>query len=458
VLPLLLPPDFPRLSDIAFDWRVAAAAIGLSAAAGIVVGLVPALGARRVNLVASLAEDGLAPVGGTARTGTVRARLAIMAAQVAAASVLLLGAALLTRSLAALAKVDRGYDPVNVLTAVLPLPDGSFTPQRRTDILERTVQRLEALPGVTAAAYSTRLPLPPGETMAAFPVPSRRSATGTVTGHALVRWVSRDYLGALGLRIAEGRGFGEADRPDSPGVVMVNREFARQNLDAPAVGLRLPRADNRQDEIVGVLDDVRYGGVNERAQPELYACACQAGIGSFDRVAIVVRSSRTPSWLVPVLRSILRQEAPAAALESVMTMEDRLWASLAKPRLYALLLGGFAVFAATIAGIGLFGVLSFSVLQRRREIAVRSSLGATRASIVRLVLRQAFGVAVAGLAAGLLVFAVLARFLSSLLFGITPFDAVSVAAVLFLLLLVTVAACAIPARRAARVDPAAVLR
>lgn len=163
VLPSVLPADFPRLADVTFDWRVGAFAIGVSLVASIVFGLVPAMSARRVNLAEALAEDGLAPVGAGSRSPTVRARLLIMTGQIAVASVLLLGAALLSRSFVALIHADRGYEPANLLTARLPLPEQSYNPQQRAALLDRMMDRLRSVPGVTRAAFSTRLPLTPGE-------------------------------------------------------------------------------------------------------------------------------------------------------------------------------------------------------------------------------------------------------------------------------------------------------
>jgi putative ABC transport system permease protein len=177
LLPAILPADFPRVADVAIDWRVAAFAVGVSLLASLFFGLAPAVQARHVNVIQSLTEDGLAPVGGGSRSRTARARLAIMAGQIALAAVLLVGASLLTRSFIALIHADRGYDPSNVLTARLVLPDASFTPQRRAEMLDRTLERLGAVPGVRAAAISTRLPLLGSlEALGGCLVPARRAA------------------------------------------------------------------------------------------------------------------------------------------------------------------------------------------------------------------------------------------------------------------------------------------
>ena len=460
VLPSILPADFPRLADLTFDWRAVAFAAGISLAAAVAFGLVPALAARRVNLVTSLAEGGLSPVGTGSRSTTVRARLLIMGGQIAVASVLLLGAALLARSFVALIRADRGYDPANLLTARLPLPDQSYSPERRAAALEQIVDRLGRVPGVRQAAFSSRLPLTPGEILAAFSMPSRGG--GTISAHASIRQVSPGYFAALGLRVIEGRPFSATDSLTSRPVVVVNRVFARQYLPTPAVGSRIPASFNEkssQAEIVGVVDDVHYGTVTDPVPPEIYQPAPQLSSGfAVDEPALLVRTAGDPVRFVPILRSIVREQDRSSALESVMTMEDRLQTSLSRPRLYAILLGGFAGFAVMIAGVGLFGVLTYSVVQRSREIAVRTSIGATPRDIVGLVLRQALAVTVGGLAVGLFLSAALARYLSAFLFGVTTFDTISFVAVPAALILVAALAAAVPARLAARVDPLRALR
>jgi putative ABC transport system permease protein len=460
VLPSILPADFPRLAEVTFDWRVVVFATGISLAAAVAFGLVPALAARRVNLVASLAEDALAPVGTGGRSATVRARLLIMAGQIAVATVLLLGAALLARSFVALVHADRGYDPANLLTARLALPDQSYSAQQRAVLLERVVDRLKHVPPVMEAAFSSRLPLTPGEILAAFSMPSRSG--GTISAHASIRQVSSGYFAALGLRVVEGRPFNETDSLTSRPVVVVNRAFARQYLATPAVGARIPASFNKsasEAEVVGVVDDVHYGTVTDPVPPEIYQPSRQLSSGfAMDEPALLVRTAGDPVRLVPILRSIVREQDRSLALESVMTMEDRLQTSLSRPRLYAILLGGFAGFAVLIAGVGLFGVLTYSVVQRSREIAVRTSLGATPRDIVGLVLRQALVVTVGGLAGGLILSAALVRYLSGFLFGIARFDAISFVAVPAALTLVAALASAVPARLAARVDPLRALR
>ncbi len=460
-LPSLLPSDFPRLSDIAIDWRVAVFAVGLSLAASILFGLAPALHAGRIKLAPSLAEDGLAPVGGGTRTVTARARLLLMAGQVAVAAVLLLGAAILSRSFIALISADRGYDPSHVLTARLPLPEATYNPVQRAAVLERVLDRLKRIPGVTAAAVSTGLPLLRGDTLSAFTMRSPRDGA-TVQVHTSIRHVSPGYFSALRLRIRDGRGFTEADTAAARPVIVVNRVFARQYLGDSPVGSRVPASYKRGEteaEVVGIVDDVRNGAITDPVAPELYRCSLQLSDGFADEEpSLVVRTAGDPTGVIPTLRSIVREQDASVALESVMTMDDRLVTSLAKPRLYAILLGAFAAFALAIAGVGLFGVLSRIVSLRAREIGVRAALGAAPADVVQLVLKQALAVTIVGIAVGLAASAALGRYVSTLLYGVTAYDAASYGAVSTVLILVVVVACIVPARRAANIDPARVLR
>jgi len=469
-LPAILPAGFPRVSDVTLGWRVQTFAVLTAIAAGLGCGLLPAIQAGRRDLVPALAEDARAPIGGGLRTRTARARATIMAAQVAIASVLLVGALLLTRSFVRLLDANLGYDASNVLTARLVLNDGDYTPDRRLATLEDVMQRLRAMPSVTHAAFSNSVPFTGGEALSSFPLKRRDGSTIQVqTG---MRQVSPGYFAAMGQRVVEGRGFTEADVTAGNPPVVVNREFSRKYLDGKALGWFLPSGKAPQANgtasqgltIVGVVEDTVRREVTDTPQPEIYYTPSHAREAvSMQRVLasdlnVIARTSVDPREIVPSLRGIVAAAAPSAPLESVMTMRDRVSDSLSRPRLYAVLLGTFAAFALAIAGVGLFGVLSYSVALRTREIGVRAALGARTGDIVRLVVRQAVVIAGAGLAAGLLAAFWITAALRTFLYGVTPHDFVSFAAVAALLLIVAVIASIVPARRAAMVDPVEVLR
>ena len=492
LLPAVLPADFPRLSDITLDWRVALASSTATLAAVAICGLVPALQARRIDLAQSLADDNLAPVGGGMRTPVARLRAAIMAAQIAVACVLLIGAGLLGRSLQSLINVDRGYDPGNLLTARLPLPSGS-TYKKAAAMLQGIRDRLHALPGVTHASFGNALPLVSAGGLNGFTVRLPRDPSTLANVQTLHRTVDPGYLTAMGLRLRAGRLLTDSDTETSQPVLVVNRSFAEQYLGDNPIGHRLSLSLYRQAEweIVGVVEDMKQGGLEtgrftstaDSGQPEMFSSYRQFGEMRIDTIffiargappplarldslrslaaaagAFVARASGDPSALAPAVRAIVREQAPALVLDSVMTMEDRLMSSLSRPRAYALVLGAFATFALFIAAVGLFGVLSYSVAQRSREIGVRTALGAQTMDIVALVLRSGMAITAAGLAGGLAAAALLVESLSKVLYGVRPFDPATFMAVPLVLAVAAALACVAPARRAARIDPIRALR
>jgi hypothetical protein len=271
--------------------------------------------------------------------------------------------------------------------------------------------------------------------------------------------------------VVAGRTLTEADTPATPPAVVVNRTFARQYLGDRPVGVRIPRisgpragwlrfADqNAEWEVVGVVEEMRQD-VGAPPQAEMFASFKQAVMGAnpgFDPI-LVVRTAADPIAYASTLRRLVQEQAPGLALDSVMTLEDRVMTSLAKPRLYAVVLVLFAAFAVLIAGVGLFGVMSFSVGQRTREIGVRSALGAQPRDIVALVLRQAFWIVGAGVAIGLTSAAAGSRLLTAFLYGVSPYDVLTFVGVAAIVVLAAAISCLLPARRAASVDPLTALR
>jgi len=463
-MPSVLPADFPRADQIGVDAAVLAFAVVLSIATSLLFGVLPALRTRRLNLVESLTEDGTSSVGAGTRSKTGQARAAIMAAQIAIACVLLVGASLLGRSFISLLGADRGYDPSGILTARLSFPGSMYSPERRYAIVTQVLDRLSAAPGVGAAAFTSEMPLTAGGSTSAFTMPSRTAEGGTVSVQASPRIVSPRCFAALGMRIVDGRDFAESDTDTSLPVAIVNRSFARQYLGDTAIGAQVPmglgyQSGDVQATIVGVVDDVKYPGAARERQPEMYYSYRQLhGKVPVPVVSLLLRTQGEPTALGWALRGAVREADAALVVEGVATMEARLMTTLARPRLYAILLGGFALFAVAIAGVGLFGVLSYSVAQRSRELAVRTALGARQVDIVRLVLRQAVTVTAVGLIAGMIGSIALARSTAALLYGITPYDTFTFVAVPIALAVVALIACVSPARRAAIMDPLRALR
>lgn len=467
MLPSILPADFPRLGDVALDWRAALVSTGGTLVAIAICGLVPAAQSRRRDLVRGLADDSLAPAGVSLRTPAARLRAAFMAGQIAVACILLIGAGLLGRSLQSLVNIDRGYDPVNLLTARLPLPPGT-TFGKSAGTFETIVERLRALPGVTGASFGNALPLVSAGGMTGFTTRVPRDPAVTTRVQTLHRTVDPAYFTTMGLRLVAGRLLTDSDTATSQPVLVVNRSFADQYLGAGPIGRRIPLSLYRQAEweVVGVVEDMKQGGLEtagfvrtaDAAQPEMFSSYRQFPEMPPDSVFLVARTSRDPGALGPSLRGIVREEAPALVVESVMTMEDRLMTSLSRPRAYALVLAGLSAFSLTIALVGLFGVVSYGVAQRTREIGVRTALGARPIDVVALVVRSGMAITAAGLTAGLATAALLAGALSTILYGVEPDDPATFAAVPVVLGVAALLACAVPAYRAARVDPAAALR
>ena len=462
-LPALLPPDFPRVGDVALDSMVLLFGLGISVVTGIACGVLPAARMRRLNLVDSLAEDGRAPAGAGLRLSITRLRLLIVAAQIALACLLLIGASLFGRSFWALLHVDRGYDPSSVVTASLPLPGPRFTPERRYALIAATLERLAAIPGVDTAAFTSELPLTPGGSTAAFTMQSP-ILRGSPTVQASPRIVSPEYFATMRMRLIAGRTFTEGDTETSEPVVMVNRSFARQYLGESPLEGRLPMGvgylnPSRDARVVGVIDDVRYVSSTDAAQPEVYYSYRQLGSRvTTPGVTMLVRAAQTPERIIPLVRAAIRTVDPGLVADRVATLEQRQGMVLARPRLYAVLLAVFAGCALTVTGVGLFGVLSYTVAQRARELAVRAALGARRIDLVRLVFTQGLVVTAVGLSVGILASLAITPLLRTLLYGVTSHDGVTFVAVPLVLVGVTVAACLAPARRASRIDLSGMLR
>jgi putative ABC transport system permease protein len=282
--------------------------------------------------------------------------------------------------------------------------------------------------------------------------------------NTIQRVVSPGYFGALALRVKAGRALSEGDTMSAPQVVVVNRSFAARYLGDRPLGAVVPnlgmcRGDYDRWEVVGVVDDMKQSGVGDEPQPEIFIPFRQIGCPqAIPDPVVVIRTAADPAPYAGMLRGLLRERAPSLALDSVMTMEERVMTTLARPRLYAVVLAGFSAFALVIAAVGLFGALSYSVAQRAREIGVRTALGARTIDIVALVARQAAMIALAGIVMGLASAIAAVRSLSAFLYGVTAYDTVTFVGVPLVIVGVAIAACIVPARRAARIDPMTAIR
>jgi predicted permease len=455
-LPALAPADFPRLADVRMDGRTLAFAALAAVAAGLASGLLPALRAAGTGLLSALREG----AGASAGARTLWLRWGLLVVEAALAVVLLVGAGLLVRSFARLMQVDAGYDPGNVLLAQVGL--GPEAPPEGTKaLLEALLERLEATPGVEAAGAGNMAPLLRSTAITLFNLPEPGPQGEPITARAVTYVVTPGYAEALSLRLKEGRLLAAGDLRSGTRPILVNEAFARSYLadGRPVVGRRwesLPGAENVPTEVVGMVGNVLKDGLDAEPQSEIYTLP-EYGFRLEREFTVVVRTAGDPLRTVPAVRALVGELEPTAVVD-VATLASRVAASVAQPRFAAATLAAFALLALTLASTGLYGVLSYNVSQRRREMGVRSALGAGQGSIVGLVLRQGLLVTVAGLALGIAGAAALTRLLGSLLFGVTPLDAVAFGSAPLLLLAVALVACLAPARRAAAVHPTEALR
>lgn len=465
-LPSLLPAGFPRVDAIEIDIRVLLFTLLLSAITTLVCGVLPLLHVRRLEIARSLG-DGSAPSGtGRGRVASVRAL--IVASQVAVTCVLVIGAVLLARSFDALVDADRGYEPSGLLTAAIPFPV-SYSVDRKEQVLARVLERIRHRPGIRSAAISTGLPLGSAGGFSVFDFPSALRGGAKVDVETYRRVVTPGYFETLGIRLRAGRILSDGDTANAPRAVVVNRTFVAKYLDnvpvERAVGVSLGTGAVRTTTgrveafIVGVVDDMKQDRPDEPPQSEIYVSFAQLpGVNHGGQAFVVARTIDDPVAYVEALRTALREEDPAIALDAVMTMDQRVGNSLSRPRLYAVLFLGFAAFALVIAGAGLFGVLSHSVAQRSRELAVRTALGASRGTVIGVALKQMGVAMIAGVAVGLALSASLANTLSPFIYGVSSRDWLSFGVGPLVLLIAGAMACIAPARRVARTDPLQILR
>ena len=459
----LLPESLPRTSEIGLDWRVGGFAMLLALITGVLCGLAPALAASRVQMNDGLREGGRT---GTSGTGHARLRSVLVVMELSVALVLLTSAGLLLRSFANLRSVDLGIRTDHVLTAGYDLPAQQYSKQSAVDVFNsELLNRLRALPGVEAVGTTTELPA----------VGSRNFQMYVPEGvnEGKMAWPSLvigDYFEAAGIRLLGGRFFTNADRADSPLVVIVNRKLAEQvwpgqDPIGKRVHLGAPESPLPWMRVIGEIADVKQGAADEETLPQLYQPALQirASAGSFgdsdpDAVGvsggrIVMRGKLEPNEMVSSLRNTVHSIDPMLPLTNVESMQDAVEGGQASQRFDTALISLFACIAVLLAVIGCYSVIAAAVALRTQEMAIRLALGARRSSVAELVLAWSVRLGLAGCGLGVIVSLCTTRLLQSLLFRVDPLDAVSVAGAGVLLLAMVIAAAALPALRAARLDP-----
>ena len=467
VLLSLVGATLPRADTIAVDARVVMFTFGLALLTGIVFGLVPALQSTRVDVRETLNEAGRSGIGGGVWQRRARATLVVV--EIAVTVVLTIGAALLIRSFSKLQNVTPGFDATHAIAADVPLSGTKYADDAlRTGTVDRLLERLAAVPGVRAAAATTMLPMSGAGATIHFNIkgrPPAGPATYTMAGY---RAVSAGYFEALGIPLKDGRLLDARDRQGSTRVIVVNETMARVHFGGHAIGQRIqlgaepdPDPQFPYMEVVGVVGDTRQQP-DADTKSEMFVPYAQYPDAflrrMYSNVTIVARAAGNPAPLAGSLRGIVREIDADQPIANVRTLDDVMATSVAQPRFRTLLLGLFAAIALTLAAIGVYGLLSHGVAQRTSEFGVRIALGASPNTVLRLVLRHGMALALIGVAIGLAAAVAAVRALSTVLFGISPWDPWSWTAAATTLLAVSLAASWVPARRALRVDPVVALR
>ena len=458
------PADVPRLADIRMDVTVWAFALAVSAASALILGALPAIQSSSIRGQHVLVRAGR---GNTSTASAHRMRRGLMVVEVALAIVLVTGAALMTRTMFALGAIDPGFDPANLLTLRFTVNGDNSTEERQRAFDKRLVTfgddvlaRVRALPGVEHAALALSFPIEGSQWNSVFivgdqPVPPRASLPS-----AAFTPVSGGYLETMRMRLRGGRFFDASDSPASLKTAVVNDAFARRFWpNGDAVGKRLkqswPEDDSPWREIVGVVNDVKVNGVEADVPLQVYLPFTQVPVSY---TGLVVRTSTPAETLTRPVTNAIHQIDPRLPIYSVQTMDDVMRGAVTRRSMTMVVFGAFAIVALVLASVGLYGVVSQGVVERTREVGVRIALGATRAQVMRLFLGQGLVTTLIGVVIGVASAMALARLLRDMLFHVEPTDPVAFWAAVVTLMLVSMAAGYIPARRAAGVSPTVALR
>jgi putative ABC transport system permease protein len=457
----LAPATLPDIHRAALDLRVLAFTGLLAVATGLLFGVLPAWQVSRARPLDALRTADRSTTG----AWTLRHRTLLVAVEVALSTVLLVGAGLMVRSLLAVNAVPLGFDPTGILAANVALPPQRYpTPQARLDFYETLAQRVGAMPGVRGVTYSNRLPLRGNWTSGfVWDAPPPSAAAESIAEPPLgagFQAVSPEYFTVFGIPLVRGRLLAATDRPGAPGVAVVNAAFVRTFVGpGDPLGRRLRRGPGMPAiEIVGVVSDIRRGGRMSDLEPQVYLPAAQIELYPLALSDLALRVDGPPQSYADAVRAAIWAVDPNQPVTNVRTLEEVLALRLAERHFQTFLFALFAALALALAAVGVYSVVDYSVRQRTAEIGLRLALGANASGILRWVIGQSFGVVCAGALAGLAGAFWLSRFVRTLLFGVEPTDVVTYAAAALVLAGVALAASALAARRATRIDPATALR
>ena len=453
-----IPADIPRTGEIGLDKYVLLFTAAVTTLTGVIFGLVPALQASKTDLNETL-KDGTRGMSGGLQRNRVRSALVIV--EIALSLVLLIGAGLLFQSFRRLLEVSPGFEADRVLTAEVTVSDKKYPEEeQRSAFYREALERMKSIPEVQAVGVIYPLPLGGSFEAYTFDIAGRAPFPPGEQPSSDRRVVSPDYFKAMSIPLLKGRAFNERDRRDAPPVVIINETFARRFFPGEdPVGKAIIPGEGRDPitrEIVGVVGDVRHAGLDAEKSLEYYVPFEQVNV---DQLTFVARTaSGNPANVAAGLRGVITTMDKEQPVYNIRPMTQLLDESVARRRFNMMLLGGFALLALLLASIGIYGVISYTVAQRTREIGIRIALGAQIGDVIRLILKQGLLLALVGLAAGLVVAFFITKLMSSLLFGVSATDPVTFGTVALILFIVALLACYIPARRAANVDPNVALR
>jgi predicted permease len=444
----------PRIAEANLDLRVLIVTLLVSVCTGIVIGFLPAISSAKPELTEALKEGGRGSTTGARRN---RMRNMLVVAEVALALVLLVGASLLLKSFVRLQNVAPGFEPRNVLTMEMSLPVAKYARGKPvSDFYVEFLRRLQALPGVEAAALTTILPLSGTNSDSSFAIEGRDPTQDKIFPDEEIRVVTPDYFRALKIPLLQGRFFDERDKVDAPQAVIVSQAFAKKWFpNQEAIGKRITFTDPRKPDvewttIVGVVGDIRHRGLEFEAKPEYYVPHAQ---NSYRGMILAVRSKQDARSLTASIRKELRGLDPELPAANVRTLEEVASDSIAPRRLSVALISVFAAVALVLASVGIYGVMSFLVVQRTHEIGVRMALGAQRRDVLLLIIGRAARLVLIGTIVGLALAMLSTRALSALLYDVGAFDLPTFVIVTLVLASVALAASYLPALRATKADP-----
>jgi predicted permease len=459
LLKTFIPENISQVKAINIDGRVLLFTLLVSLLTGVIFGLAPATQASKFNLNETLKEGGRDSAAGS-RGNRIRGLLVI--AEVAVSLILLIGAGLLINSFLRLRNVDPGFRADNLLTMNVILPRLKYADQtRRSAFYAELIQRIEALPGVQSAAVTNWIPLVMQGDSIGISIEGRPDPPPDQRNIVVTRVVSPHYFGTMGIESLQGRQFNEQDRADSTGVVVVSETMARKYWPGEdALGKRIKSGSSASTNpwltVVGVVKDVRQFQLNADPKPQMYLPYAQTSF--LPPRQLVVRTKVEPTSLAATVRKTVWEIDRDQPVSNISTMEEVLAESVARQRFSMLLLGIFAGVALVLAAVGLYGVMSYSVAQRTREIGIRMALGAQRRDVLRLVVGHGLKLVLIGVSIGLVAAFILTRVMSSLLFGVSATDPTTFITISMVLMSVALLASYIPARRATKVDPMVALR